>query len=131
MYTSFSQQALCDGHAKQLPRACRARACERLEGLPAGARHHCRDVRKIRRLVAARGWPRAEIAWQQIGAVGLEQQPASGDGAHERHQVSPTAFVADPAGDTDGEPELEVGFELRGAAREAVRDACVAGAMLA
>src|SRR5215472_13761052 len=122
---------LYDREPEQLPRPRRARARERLERLAARARHHRRDVGKIRRLVAARGGLWGEIARQKVRAVRLEQELARRYRAHQRHEVRSAALVADPAGDADREAEREVGIELRLSAGEAVRDARVPGAVLA
>src|SRR5690606_34295609 len=82
-----------------------------------------RDMRQERGLVAAIPRRRFEIARQQIRRVGLEQH------AVERHlgeriaERVPAPLVAEPAGDADIKPEVEIAAELDPAAGEAVRDA--------
>src|SRR5690349_23647774 len=80
-------RALYDREPKQFPRPFRARARELLEPLTARTRHRRRDVRKIRRLVAARGGLGCEIARQKVWAVGLEEELARGYAAHQGHEV--------------------------------------------
>ena len=43
---------------------------------------------------------------------------------HERHQVLAAPLVANPAGDADGQPGLQVVIQFIGLPREAVRHAC-------
>src|SRR5690554_1097431 len=80
-------------------------------------------MRQERGLVAAIPRRRFEIARQQIRRVGLEQH------AVERHlgeriaERVPAPLVAEPAGDADIKPEVEIAAELDPAAGEAVRDA--------
>ena len=72
-------------------------------------------------LVAARLGLGLEVAGREIGRVGLQQQPFPRDLLDELQEMTPAAFVADPAGDSDVEIELEIGVQLFLLAGEAVR----------
>src|SRR5690348_9854875 len=96
-------------YTEEPPRGLRARLCEGFNRLIAGAGHRGGDVRKIHRLVPARG------------RLGVQVAP------HQLQQMRPPPLVTDPTGDADRQPELEITLELRGAAGETVRDAPTEG----
>ena len=62
-----------------------------------------------------------QVAWQQIGGIGLEQKLMRGYGAHERQEMCAAPFVADPAGDADEQLHFEVALKFAGSACEAMR----------
>ena len=65
---------------------------------------------------------RGQVARQQKGAVGLEQEPVCRDFTHQRQQMSAAPLVADPAGNADGQTHVEVGRELFARAGKTVSD---------
>jgi hypothetical protein len=79
-----------------------------------------RDVRKVHRLVAPRLRLRFEVAGQQIGRIGLQHQPIGRNARHGSAQVRAAAFVANPAGDADAQPERQIVLEFGNAAGEAM-----------
>src|SRR6185312_4300265 len=81
------------------------------------------DVRKIHWLVPPRGRLGVQVARQQVGAVRLEEESVRGNAPHQLQQMRAPPLVADPTGDADRQPELEITLELRGATGETVRDA--------
>src|SRR5690606_2936484 len=83
-------------------------------------RHFAHDLGKKGRLVLAALRFGAQGARQQVGRVGFEHQQPLGNLAHQRLQVSASAFVADPAGDADVQVEIQVGIECALVAGEAV-----------
>src|SRR6185312_3868003 len=103
-------------------RTFRARLCQGLERLAARRGHGGGDMGKIHRLVASRGRLRIEIPRQEIRAVRLEEEPASGDVPHQAGEVCAPPLIADPTGDSDRKAELEVTLELPCSVGEAMRD---------
>src|SRR5947209_6659120 len=103
------------GVARRLDRDLFSRTAER-------ARHGLQYVRQESGLVAPRLRLRPHVAGRQVRRIGLEQQAIARDVAHERKQMLPAALVADPAGDADVEPELDIGVELVLLAGKAVRN---------
>ncbi len=82
-----------------------------------------RHVRQERGFIAPRGRLLQEVARQQVGAVGLEHEPAGRYAADEGLQARAAPLVADPARDADVQPELEIGFEFVPGSGEAMRNA--------
>jgi len=99
-----------------------------LRGFAAALGHDPEDVWQMARLVATVPGLRLEVAWQEVWRIGLEHQPVGRNAADELAQVPATALIADPAGDADREPQLQVVVQLLRVAREAMcdpsRDAC-------
>src|SRR6185312_12232733 len=93
-----------------------------LHRLRARSRHCDSDVSQERRLIPAPCRLGMEVAREQIGPVGLQQQAVGGDFLHQRQQVCAAALVTDPAGDADRQIQLEVAQQLRLSTCEAVRD---------
>src|SRR5204863_9199366 len=89
-----------------------ARARERLEGRPPRARDRRRNAGKKGGLVAAGGGLGYDVARQQIRAVGFDEQSPGGNLRHEGGEMAATALVADPAGDPDRQPELQLTRQL-------------------
>src|SRR6185437_3463225 len=108
-------------YTKEPPCGCRARSRQRLRWLAARPGHYGGNVRKIHRLVTARGRLGMQVPRQEVGTVRLEEQPVRWNSPHELQEVRTAPLIADPTGDADRQPELEITLELRGAAGETVR----------
>jgi putative intracellular protease/amidase len=107
-------------------RSGRLRKCSQFDA--AGVCDDARDVREIRRLVAARGRLALEIARQQVRRIGLDHQTRGGYLAHQRLEVRAAPLIADPPGDADCEIEAQQLLELGARAGETVRDSAREGA---
>src|SRR5207302_1961269 len=119
------------GELEEGARRRAARARERLQRLPPRARDRRRNPGKKGGLVAAGGGLGSHVARQQIRAVGFDQQPPGGDLRHEGGEMAATALIADPAGDPDRQPQLEITRQLLRRAGEAMRHAAPGGRVLA
>ena len=90
---------------------------------PRAERDRVEHVRQIHRLVAAALRFRLQIARQQIGRVGFDQQPVGGNVPHHLTQMQAAALIADPARDADMQIQIEIGARFVDARGEAMRDA--------
>src|SRR5690348_14719653 len=84
----------------------RGRAAER-------TRDGVENMRQEGGLVAPRLRLRPQAPRREIGRVGLEQQPVARNVLYQLEQVFAAPLVADPAGDADVQPEIEIGMQLR------------------
>ncbi len=82
-------------------------------------RHHLGDVRQKSGFVAFRA--RFQIARHQIGCVGLDHQAAGWNAGHLLAQQLAAAFVAEPAGHPDMQPQRQTLVQLLVGAGEAVQ----------
>lgn len=64
-----------------------------------------------------------QIARQEVGRVGFDDQPVRWNLSHGVAQVQAASFIADPAGDADVQIEIQIGTDLIAARREAMRHA--------
>src|ERR1700753_2844688 len=122
MAVSIKFSRLNSGEAKEPSGGGSAGACQRLYRLSTGPCHDCRDVRQVGGLISPRRGLRTQVARQEIGAVGLQEQAIRGNGRHEREQVSATTLIADPTGDADGKAQFEIGAHLSAYPGETVGD---------
>src|ERR1700722_3885090 len=108
-------------------RDCVARGggADRFKGVTAKARDRCRNMRQIRRFVAARLRLGVHVSRQEIGCIGFDQQPLERDLGNAASEVESPALVAGPAGDADEEAEREVRLQFSFASGEAVGDSAV------
>lgn len=81
------------------------------------------DVRQVDGFVPPRLGFRGEVPWQQIGAVGFDDEPIRCNLLHEGYEMGAAALIADPPGDADVQIHVLVSLELLEIAREAMSDA--------
>jgi len=83
-------------------------------------RHGGKHMRQEGRLVTPIARSRPQIPRQQIRTIGFDQQALGGDIAHQLQQMRAAALIADPAGNPDVQPQIQVSVKRSAIAREAV-----------
>lgn len=86
-------------------------------------RDRLQDMRQIHGLIAPRRRFRREIAGQEVRSIGFDEKAVARYVAHDISQMMPAAFVANPSGNADVEPEVEIGACFVETGGETVRDA--------
>jgi hypothetical protein len=103
---------------------CRRRRIRRRyrDVFAAVARDFRTDVGKVHRLVAAVRGHRLDVARQQVGRIGFQQQTLGGNVPDQVAQMRAAPLVAEPAGDADVEIALEVVAQFFFVAGKAMHD---------